>query len=364
MLKMAGLNLSSEDRAGGAKAEENKRVKKQQEMEGLLKGDPNKIHELEHDKEHQEDLIKEKEAEKEEADRKVRDYKDQGANKPGHQDHQNYLNAVRDRKDKESEVTELKSGVKRDTSGNITSVTGEAGRTIAEKEYKRKNPGATDADAKAAVDPIFTQGKSLKDIDNEIKFEQKGRIKDYYHNLEQRGKNGGNIDMQTFRANFNREIRQTLGRSFNGALAGAVVGSVVPGIGTAIGAAIGGTGGAIASAGAGILSGIKEGLGQFTGTMGRRLTNNIFERSGTLRVNLDTNITGYAAMEKEAALAGNHDNKIKEFKSKYKSPGKDFFSMLGGLTGGGGGDHGGGGHDDGHGGGGGHDDGHGGGGHH
>jgi hypothetical protein len=326
--KMAGLEFSSGARAGGARAETDRRIakddQKKKDIEEVLKGDPTTIHHLKEEKEKADDDLKEREEERDKVNKEVQTLKDSGADKAGTGTPQRveYEKAVSKRKDLDSEISARKNGGYAIVNNPVTNtpelkVFGEKGKKEAEA-----------AGYKEGTD--FKLESATKELDKKINYEEKGRAREYFKNKAH------DVKEDTYADALNMN---SLGATLKGALRDGLIGFAV--------------GGPL-----GALAGSVVGASRENGAVLNRLIG-VFENTNRTLLGLGhTNFSGRAQSYEEDQLKSDPHYHAKSFKDSYKSPNKDFFKMFEGLGGGGG--HGGGGHDDhGHGG---HDD-HGGGDH-
>lgn len=332
LAKMAGLEFSSGARAGGARAEADRRIakddQKKKDIEEVLKGDPTTIHHLKEAKEKADDDLKEREEERDKANKEVQTLKDSGADKAkaGTPERVSYEKAVSKRKELDNEISARKNGGFVTVSNPITGspelkVFGEKGKKEAEA-----------AGHKEGID--FKLEDATKELDKKINYEEKNRARDYFKNKAHDVKKDTYADALSM---------NSLGATLKGALRDGLIGFAV--------------GGPL-----GALAGSVVGASRENGAVLNRLIG-VFENTNRTLLGLGhTNLSGRAQSYEEDQLKSDPHYHAKSFKDSYKSPSKDFFKIFEGLGGGGGhggGDHGGGHDDHGHGG---HDD-HGGGDH-
>ena len=335
LAKMAGLEFSSGARAGGARAEADRRIakddKKKKDMEEVLKGDPAEIH---HKKEQKEELESEKKK-AEEAKTEVEE-----RNKPlveaaekAEKDANFAVQQEKDRTGRVSQATLDRQKTAKDAADNARSV-----QTAELKPFNEKIKAIEKGGTYTENGQTFTVNfkDSIKGLDKDINYAEKGRAREYFKN----------------KADDAHHARDTYGNALSmNALGATLKGVLRDGL---IGFAVGGPLGALA--------GSVVGASRENGAVLNRLIG-VFENTNRTLLGLGhTNFSGRAQSYEEDQLKSDPHYHAKSFKDDYKSPNKDFFKMFEGLGGGGGhggGDHGGGHDDHGHGG---HDD-HGGGDH-
>lgn len=321
LAKMAGLEFSSGARAGGARAEADRRIakddKKKKDMEEVLKGDPTEIH---HKKEHKEELESEKKK-TEEAKAEVEE-----RNKPlieaAEKAEKDANFAVQQEKDRTGSVSQATLDRQKTAKQGVDDARSVQAAEL--KPFNEKIKAIEKGGAYTENGQQFTVNfkDSIKGLEKDINYLEKGRAREYFKNKAHDVKKDTYADALSM---------NSLGATLKGALRDGLIGFAV--------------GGPL-----GALAGSVVGASRENGAVLNRLIG-VFENTNRTLLGLGhTNFSGRAQSYEEDQLKSDPHYHAKSFKDDYKSPNKDFFKMFEGLGGGGGhggGDHGGGhGHDD------------------